>query len=360
MDGTGTLSSRGRTVEVDEAARAQRVLTDVAGIATSSASTAERARAIVESLLREFRHEAGVLTLFDPETGRHVPLVNDGYDSRVARHMDGPSFAADIEQVGLHGHVVFRGCDLPVPQETVYVWGEFLYPAGFREGIGVGLFTSDDRYLGMLTLNKTDPRPDSDATRTLFVRLGPLIADAVDPLRNITSMASVVAGAVAGVVVTRAGAILSMPGLPGHPALAAGSAVLTAAIARQVTAPYVTFLSPVPGPTPATGLVRVTGLAVPVQVPSHLVGAVLVSPPPTDLHDLTRRELEVLGALTEGWSNARIAAVLAVTERTVAAHVEHIKLKLAAPSRTVAAVRAARQGIYIPVELSRVGPNPAR
>jgi DNA-binding NarL/FixJ family response regulator len=86
---------------------------------------------------------------------------------------------------------------------------------------------------------------------------------------------------------------------------------------------------------------------------------VLLSPPP-HLCGLTRRELEVLGALTEGWSNARIAAVLAVTERTVAAHVEHIKAKLNAPSRTVAAVRAARQGVYIPVELSRVGPVPAR
>jgi DNA-binding CsgD family transcriptional regulator len=344
---------------VDEAARTQRLVTEVAGIAASSASAAERAQAIVESLRREFRHEAGVLTLFDPETGRQVPLVNDGYDSRVARHMDGPSFAADVEQAGLHGHVVLRGCDLPVPKETVHVWGEFLHPAGFREGIGVGLFTSDDRYLGMLTLNKTDPRPDSDATRALFVRLGPLIADAVDPMRTVSAMAAVVAGAVAGVVVTRAGTVLPMPGLPGHPALVVGSPILAAAIARQVTAPYVSFLSPVPSRTPVTGLIRVTVLAVPVQVPSHLVGAVMLSPPP-GLHGLTRRELEVLGALTEGWSNARIAATLAVTGRTVAAHIEHIKLKLAAPSRTVAAVRAARQGLYIPVELSRVGPNPAR
>jgi DNA-binding CsgD family transcriptional regulator len=360
MDGTGTLSSRGRTVEVDEAARTQRVLTDVAGIATSSASAAERAQAIVASLLREFRHDAGVLTLFDPETGRQVPLVNDGYDSRVARHMDSPSFAADVEQAGLHGHVVFRGCDLPVPPETVYIWGEFLYPAGFREGIAMGLFTSDDRYLGMLTLNKTDPRPDSDATRTLFVRLGPLIADAIDPMRTVAAMASVVAGAVAGAVMTRGGDVLPMPGLPGHPALAPGSPVLAAATARQPTAPYVSFLAPVRDRTAATALVRVTVLTVPAHAASHLVGAALLSPPPADLHDLTRRELEVLGALTEGWSSARIAAVLAVTERTVAAHVEHIKLKLAAPSRTVAAVRAARQGLYIPVELSRVGPNPAR
>jgi DNA-binding NarL/FixJ family response regulator len=105
--------------------------------------------------------------------------------------------------------------------------------------------------------------------------------------------------------------------------------------------------------------VRVSALAVPAQPASHLAGAVLLSPPP-HLYGLTHRELEVLGALTEGWSNARIAAALAVTERTVAAHIEHIKAKLAAPSRTVAAVRAARQGLYIPVELRRVGPIFAR
>jgi hypothetical protein len=52
--------------------------------------------------------------------------------------------------------------------------------------------------------------------------------------------------------------------------------------------------------------------------------------------------------LIEGWSNVRIAHVLVVAQRTVAAHVEQILVKLSAPSRTLAAVRAERAGLYVP------------
>jgi len=345
---------------VDEPAHIHRVLAEVAGIAAAPASAAERARAIVESLRRIIPHDGTFLTLFDAETNRHTPLVREGYDTRTARHMDGPVFAGELDLVGLRGRGPLRLRDVPVPVESIEAWGEYLHPAGFREGLAVGLFAFDGRYLGVFNFSMTDPRAASDSACALMVRLGPLIADAVDPMRTVAVMASVVAGAIAGVVVTRAGATLPMPGLPAHPALVIGSPVLAAAIARQPTAPYLSFLAPVYSRTSATVLIRVTALSVPVQVPSHLIGAVLLSPPPTDLHDLTRRELEVLGALTEGWSSGRIAAALSVTERTVAAHVEHIKVKLAAPSRTVAAVRAARQGLYIPVELSRAGPILAR
>jgi DNA-binding NarL/FixJ family response regulator len=37
-----------------------------------------------------------------------------------------------------------------------------------------------------------------------------------------------------------------------------------------------------------------------------------------------------------------------VAPRTVAAHVEHLLYKLEAPTRTVAAVRAEREGCYVP------------
>jgi DNA-binding NarL/FixJ family response regulator len=74
---------------------------------------------------------------------------------------------------------------------------------------------------------------------------------------------------------------------------------------------------------------------------------VLVSPP-GDLRRLTPRELEVLGLVIDGYSNGQIARTLVVTPGTVAAHIEHILAKLAAPSRTLAAVRAERAGLYVP------------
>ena len=60
----------------------------------------------------------------------------------------------------------------------------------------------------------------------------------------------------------------------------------------------------------------------------------------------------MLGLLIDGCSNQQIAHALVVAPRTVAAHLEHILAKLDAPSRTLAAVRAERDGLYVPLSPS--------
>ena len=92
---------------------------------------------------------------------------------------------------------------------------------------------------------------------------------------------------------------------------------------------------------------RVTVLAAPEDAPPGLLAVALLSPA-TDLRGLTPRELEVLGLLVEGCSNQEIARALVVATRTVAAHLEHVLVKLGAPTRTLAAVRAERDGLYVP------------
>jgi DNA-binding CsgD family transcriptional regulator len=54
--------------------------------------------------------------------------------------------------------------------------------------------------------------------------------------------------------------------------------------------------------------------------------------------DLSKRELEVFHALGEGASNRTIAAKLAITERTVKAHVAQILAKLRVESRLQAGI----------------------
>jgi DNA-binding CsgD family transcriptional regulator len=73
---------------------------------------------------------------------------------------------------------------------------------------------------------------------------------------------------------------------------------------------------------------------------------VLVSPA-GHLHGLTPRELEILGLLVDGRSNREIARALVVAQRTV--------VKLVTSTRTLAAVRAERAGLYVPCV-----PGPAR
>lgn len=49
---------------------------------------------------------------------------------------------------------------------------------------------------------------------------------------------------------------------------------------------------------------------------------------------------------------------LSVMARTVAAHVEHVLAKLDVPARTLAAVRAEREGLYVPAPATT--PSPVR
>jgi DNA-binding CsgD family transcriptional regulator len=182
-----------------------------------------------------------------------------------------------------------------------------------------------------------------------------VLAHGIDPLRSLAAAARVVRGATAGAVLCRASATLPLPGLDGDALLTEGSPVI--AIARSYINDgqvFASFLWPRGGRHAPDGHVRVTVLAGSGETSASVPGTVVLSRA-TDLRGLTPRELEVLGLLIDGWSNLQIARALVVAPRTVAAHLEHILVKLDAPTRTLAAVRAEREGLYVPLS-----PSPCR
>jgi DNA-binding CsgD family transcriptional regulator len=100
----------------------------------------------------------------------------------------------------------------------------------------------------------------------------------------------------------------------------------------------------------STGLFTPEGRYLGVDVRLFAAAVVLVSPA-GDLHGLSHRELQVLGLLVTGASDERIAVALGITARTVELHVDQVRAKLAAPSRTAAAARTLRLGLFVPFSL---------
>jgi DNA-binding CsgD family transcriptional regulator len=328
-----------------------KLVAEIAAIAAAETDQAHRAQALLEPLHRVYPYDAVFVTLFDPERRVQVPVARRGYEP-IHRYLDSAAFVDELELASLQRVArPTRVRDLPMTPMELPVWAEHLHPAGFKEGLGGGLFTPDGRYLGLLWCNSCDATPASEATCTLLQQVMPLIAHAVDPLRSIGALADLVADALAGAALTRAGKAEPLPGLAGHAVLVADSPVLAAVDARLCNgSPLVTFLWPAQRQARSGPVLRVTGLAC-GALPGHLRAIVLLSPAPP-LHGLSLRDLQVLGLLIEGHSSADVAAALHVPARTAADVVAKILVKLGSATPAVAAVRALRQGLYLPAELT--------
>jgi DNA-binding CsgD family transcriptional regulator len=245
--------------------------------------------------------------------------------------------------------------DLPYPSAELQTWAEYLLPSGFQEGLGVALFGPGGRHVGFMAVLFGRAEPPPPAVRRRLARLLPILSQGVDPARSMATAVRLLHGANAGVVLLPTRGIAPLPGLPDDKLLGWGSGLLAAARAAIAAGQlYARFLWPQEDPGSPNGHVRVTVISSGDDIRTVLTGFVVLSPA-DDVRGLTPRELEVLGLVIDGCSNREIARRLVVAPRTVAAHLEHILVKLDAGSRTLAAVRAERAGLYVPAQHTRRG-----
>ena len=331
---------------------------ELAEVAASTGPLPQRSLAMLQSLRRVVPFDAAWLALAEPMSSSYTSLASSNLDDGTLEYLSGPRMAHDIEVTGTdHARPPLSVSDLPYPAADLPTWAECLMPAGIHEVLAVALFDSGlCHHVGFLALFYGGKEPPSPVLRRRLHQLTPVLARGSDPLRSLAAAARLVRGATAGTVLCCNGATGPLPGLDGDALLAAGSPVVT--IARSCIDDgqvFTSFLWPRGGRHAPHGHVRVTVLASPEEATPNLIGTVTLSPP-TDLRGLTPRELEVLGLLIGGCSNQQIARALVVAPRTVAAHLEHILVKFDAPSRTLAAVRAEREGLYVPLSGSYCRP----
>ena len=297
--------------------------------------------------------EAAWIGALDTRRHRYQTVTAVGHDAANRAYLESSGFNEQVEAFGLfrlNRPLCLR--DVPVPPAELPSWAEHWWPAGYREGIGVPLVARDGRHLGLMTMYTDSPVHPSDAARDVIGIVAPMISAAIDPMSTIAVLAGLVGDARAGGVVGRDGTVYRLPGMPLHPLLTQNSRVAPTALARLTHRRTQTaFLCP--DPRGLDDYLRVTAIACPPQAPDYFVAVILISPS-GDLLGLTRRELEVLGFIIDGQANQYIAHALFITERTVAAHMEHIRAKLDAPTRTVAAVRSLHLALYVPHQLIEV------
>lgn len=321
---------------------------ELAALAAAAGPTADRAQGMLLSLRELVPFDSAWIALSD--RSGYVSLASTDLDAPVLDYLSGPKTAHDIEVTGTdRSRPPLSPSDLPYPAAELPTWAECLIPAGIHEALAVALFEPSGRHVGFLALLSGDRRPPTPSARRRLAQVAPLLAEGIDPMRSVAAASRLVSDAFAGVVLLDDGGTEPLPGLPADDLLTVHSVLLATLGARLIPGEaHTSFLWPRPTGAPMQGHVRVTYLAGAGWSLPHLRGMVLLSAVGT-VHRLTSRELEVLGMIVDGYSNPEIAHRLVVTTRTVAAHVEHILAKLASPTRTHAAVRAQREGMYVPV-----------
>jgi len=317
----------------------------LAGIARSAGTVEERAGAMLEPLRREVPCTAAWIAVRDPETGWHRPVGRYGDTEVLARYFALPEADEELQQFGMNRRrPAVRASDVPVPLPETLAWGEYLLPAGYRDGIAVGVFAADGRHLGFITLLTDDPALLTPEHCDVLGRVRPLLARALDRLPSLAALGRLTGDALGAVVLTRGGRCLPVPGLPRHPLLTPDSPVL--AVARNHAGgpgARSTFLCPENG-----GLSRITVLDCRDESTDQLSALVLVRPV-ADTWGLRPLELRILGAQLEGWDDERISACCGV--RWDAERAEQLAQRVGFDTVPALLLAVARAGLYVPPAL---------
>jgi hypothetical protein len=318
---------------------------EVAEIATSRGGMEQRAHALLTPLRSVVPYSAAWIAVRDPETRLHRPVAQDGATTALARYFALPEADDELEALSLNRcQPPVRATDLPVPLDETRAWGEYLLPAGFRDGLAMPLLSDDGRHLGFISLLTDGPGHRTTTFSGLLEQLRPLLALALDRLPSLATAALATEDAIGAAVLSRGGRSLPLPGMPLHPLLASGTLVV--ALARKYASDAGSpgsFLSPWAG-----GFARITVVDCREEGIDHLATLALVSPA-RDAAGLSLPDLQALSGLVSGWDEEQIRARCGVAQ--VGARMRSVAHSMGFASTDALLTHAAAEGLYLPPAL---------
>src|SRR3712207_4323622 len=175
----------------------------LAEIAATPGRLTDRAQALLHELGRHIAFDAAWIAVADPLGSGYSSLASTSLDANTVQYLSGPAAAYDIEVTGAcRARPPLSPSDLPAAKDLP-TWADCLSPAGFQEALTVGLFAPAQRHAGFLALLSAGTQPPPAAMRNRLAQLAPILARGIDPMDSLLTVARVVQGAAAGVVLCR-------------------------------------------------------------------------------------------------------------------------------------------------------------
>jgi DNA-binding CsgD family transcriptional regulator len=269
-------------------------------------------------------------------------LAVEGYDARLVRFMTSPrllerdpamqSIRRDASRAPIR-----TWHDRDYVYETSATVRNYLRPAGFRGGLSLRCFAERGRHVGDVHLSTRERCLPSDEQLDALGR----------SLATVRALIDSSAGRSGAAALGETGEIRFVDDPADPKDLGAIVSLVRVSVPRAARRPVLRWRS-----------TRGAWYRIELSPGEAGVAATVRREPPP--HGVTARELDVLRHLCSGARNSEIARALAISERTVAHHVENVLAKLGTSTRTAAVARALREGLVgeMPEDLPELTPQP--
>ncbi len=159
----------------------ERFRTAIERVTAQAGSSTTWLAALTEPLRQLLPYDSAVIAVWDGGRQRYLPVLEDGDTEALRSYFETEGAAAELQRLGFFRlawpMVVHR---VGVTLAATSAWRDHLWPAGFRDGLGVGLFTEDGRHVGFLSILTYRPHVVPATAAALLHAVNPLLGSALD------------------------------------------------------------------------------------------------------------------------------------------------------------------------------------